>query len=155
MSFLSCTWRRDATASLDLKYLNIYVLRIVNLDVRNSIDSWSFIFNPRKVFLTLQMLCQALFAKLLVVKIPWIHDCLNLMSYFFNTVYWKQLKVGRYFHLSIYCVYKKKKNENIGTISSTYFHLFYLSKSSFSIRVRVKPVKIKIVITQQPFNESV
>ena len=46
----------------------IYVLRIINLDVRNSNDSWSLIFIPRKVFFTLQMLFQALFAKLLAVK---------------------------------------------------------------------------------------
>ena len=36
------------------------------------------IFNPRKVFFTLQMLSQALFAKVLAVKMPRIHNFLKL-----------------------------------------------------------------------------
>ena len=56
----------------------IYVLRIVNLDVWNSNDSWSLIFNSRKVFFTLQMLSQALFAKILTLKMPRIHNFLKL-----------------------------------------------------------------------------
>ena len=45
-----------------------------NPEVSNSNDSWSLIFNPGKVFFTLQMLYQALFAKLLAVKMPRIHN---------------------------------------------------------------------------------
>ena len=63
---------------LNLKYMNIYVLRVVNLDVRNSNDSWSLIFTPRKVSFTLQMLSEALFAKLLAVKLP---EFTNFSSY--------------------------------------------------------------------------